>query len=627
MAKKTYKLSNWHTDSGKNPIGVEYRNTWLRATIKGDDLTDCNIEKVNVHFPKLRCTFNPAGELRLKYGGVTLTRKVGSTSGSVEEKTYNFTGAKDTMFKKGNGEVVFYAYHPYDEGYFAIDDAGVTIEVEYTPKTSRLELTDKTVAAGSELAFTVKSYGETYTHKATLTMGDKSASVDLAAGVNEGSIPVALDWLEIIPSATFYDQGTLKLETYKGDTLMGEDTVKNVQLKLPSNRLLYAPTFGEITTENMFTVDGVTYPDLGVGLVQGKSGLRVSVTGCKGKYGASVTTKLCVLDKEAEGGEDVSLETGLLYTSSVTFRMSLIDSRGIETVSYPRTLIIVHPYTPPFASINAWRVDALGDKDDFGTRGQYECEYGYTSLNGANEATVTLNVANVAVNDPPESGTLEPTLDINHAYDVVLTVTDAYEMVTAKSRIPGGKYLLHGNAKGNGAGIGTAATVENALVINPDWAVWAGDKNIITLLNTLVQDVDNLKQSGGGGSTTPSVPSDVQEQLTTLQTQVEAMKPKVLWEGEWSSGEIAIPGIGDYSVVQVDMTVGNALATVSEGTVQGGGFNVTNALHRTVVFRATRNGELCMLATAHYINHEAGGAHGSMNAQTVTRVVGLVRST
>ena len=164
MAKKTYKVSGWKTRSGANPIGVPYRNTWLYATMNGDNLTDCTIDKVTVKFPKLRCTFDPAGELRMKYGGVTLTRAVGSTGGAVQERSYNMQGAKNTMFKDGSGEVIFYAYHPYDEGYLAIDDGNVTVEVEYTPKASRLVVPQKTVEAGQRLQYTIESGSNKFFH-------------------------------------------------------------------------------------------------------------------------------------------------------------------------------------------------------------------------------------------------------------------------------------------------------------------------------------------------------------------------------------------------------------------------------------------------------------------------------
>ena len=632
--KQTYTLSKWKTKDGKNPIGKEYRNTLLYANIKGADLTDCDITQVTIHLPKMRCTFAPDGELRIKYGGATLTRKMGTSNGNQVERSLYMRGAKDTMFKDGNGEVTVYAYHPYDEGYLAIDDGNVTLEVEYTPKASQLEVPSTTVAAGSALAFKVASAGDEYSHKATLTMGDKTASVELAAGVTEGSIDVPLDWLEIIPDKIIYSEGVLLLETFKGETALGSTSMSNITMILPENRLLYAPVCGKLTTEPMYTVDGVTYPNLGF-LVQGKSGLRVTMGAPQGKYGATVkTTKLWVNGVLSEGEGEVVVETGLLTSERLSFHASVIDSRGIETMSYPRMMVFVRPYSPPTAELDAYRVDENGERDDFGINGVYDCSYSYTDLGEAHPATVTLSVAGVSESNPPSHGDLLPSefvrLDTERAYDVTLTVQDAYETVTRTVRIPSAAFIFHANAQGNGVGIGHAATKENALEINPSWGLWAGNKEIVSVLNQALRDIETLKLNGGGssggdgGTTTPVVPESLLQQVAALQTELDSRKPTTLWEGTWSKNAATITGIGDWNVVQVDMGVGSVLAFVSDETVQGGGFNVTGDLHRTLAFRATRSGDACTLVTAHYINHEAGSAHGDRQSQTVQRIVGLV---
>lgn len=491
MGKATYKLSNWRVDSGKGPIGVPYRNKWIYAALKGPDLTDCTIDKVTIHFPQIRCTFDPAGELRVKYGGATLKRKVGTSNGAVEERSYNMNGAKDTMFKNGSGEVTLYAYHPYDEGYLAIDDANVTLEVEYTPKASRVEVPDTTVEAGNALAFTVKPYDTSYTHRVTLTMDTYSSTVTLDAGVTDGSIDAPLDWLHLITNTTVYTGGVLKVETLNGGEVIGSKSVTGISLLAPFYSLKVP-----YTMERMLTVDGVTYPDLGGNWVQGKCGMRISIPQVEAYYGARVTASIRIGEKYITGTPPLTLESGRILDSNVYVEINAVDTRGMKMLTRPQMLLI-YPYEPPHATVEAWRVKADGTKDDFGTKGQYKCSYSHTEIGELNPAKVTLSVAGVSENTPPEEGWLLPsefvTLDTGKAYTVVLTVQDAYETATASALIPSGMFLLHGNAQGNGAGIGHAATEQNALVVNPEWAVYMGGMDIVATINKLVADVAALQ--------------------------------------------------------------------------------------------------------------------------------------
>ena len=490
MGKATYKVSGWHTKAGKNPIGVPYRNTWLYAKLDGKNLTDCTIDKVTVHLPKMRCYFSQTAEFRMKYGGVTVKHAMGTSGDSVVERSYKMNGAKDTMFKDGSGEVVFYAYAGNDEGYLVIEDANVTVEVEYTPKASRLTVPDKTVEAGQSLHFSVLPYNEGYTHKASLTMGDKTATVDIEAGVTEGSIDVPLDWLTIIPDKTAYNDGMLKLETYKGDVLLGSETVSGISMLAPMYSLSVAHTVTRLTT-----VDGIAYADVGR-FVQFKSGIRVNVTDAQGYYGSTVDVTVKIGDKTITGKPPMTAESGLLRDTQIVVQVSAIDSRGVTALSRPTTYMIT-PYTPPQAELAVWRTNEAGEADILGERGAYQCSYSHTSIGGENPLTVEMTVLGETESNPAFEGQLLPGKRMHFdpllAYDVELTAADKFETVTKTVRLPSAAFLIHGNDYGNGAGIGHAATKQNALVINPGWEVWMGGKEMVSLINQLVDDVAMLK--------------------------------------------------------------------------------------------------------------------------------------
>ena len=100
--------------------------------------------------------------------------------------------------------------------------------------------------------------------------------------------------------------------------------------------------------------------------------------------------------------------------------------------------------------------------------------------------------------------------------------------------------------------------------------------------------------------------------------------PTKLWEGSWSGGDITVPGIGDWRLVQVATSVGSALC-VQGSVVQGVGCSASASLHRTIVVRFAVEGDTCSFVTAHYVNHSASGDHGAMTNVSITGITGLIR--
>lgn len=496
--EQVYTVKNWHTKDGKDPIGKEYKNKWLYATLKGPDLHDCDIQSVTVNFPKVRSEFEGEAEFRMKYGGYTASRKIQSTNGKSVKKNYVVYDWDNRMFSAGGLDVVFYVYVPLDDGYFAIEDGNVTVTVVYDLTKSVIQTHDTEAIAGGTYNFRLRGWSSGYTHKATLTVGEKSAMVELDAGVNDGSIDIPFEWLSEITGSTSRGDGKLVLETFSQYGDLGSDTVEGITFKVADDgelREAVLPTFSAYAVENVYTIGDKTFPDIGAGLVSGKSGIRATVVDVAGMYGATVTTQIKMGDQVATSTGDLQLGPVIANDTYTSVDLIITDSRGLTTTkSIP---ITVKPYKAPDASIDAWRVDDDGDRNDFGTNGAYQYAATHSDLDGKNPATIKLAVGGISQTNPPESGTLLPSefvyLAQDKAYDVTLTVADAYETVERKVRIPSAAFLFHGRGDGKGAGIGQAAEHINALVINPNWAVYMGGQEIVALINQLVDDVAALK--------------------------------------------------------------------------------------------------------------------------------------
>lgn len=137
--------------------------------------------------------------------------------------------------------------------------------------------------------------------------------------------------------------------------------------------------------------------------------------------------------------------------------------------------------------------------------------------------------------------------------------------------------------------------------------------------------VNGIAPEGGNVALTASdVPLGDGSVASALTAAAARCTPTLLWSGAWSSGTIAVPGIGGWKLLQVTTGVGSALC-LANVNVQGLGSAVNAGQHRTVGVRFTVEGDSCTLITAHYVNHADGSAHGALTDTAVTAIYGLIR--
>lgn len=118
---------------------------------------------------------------------------------------------------------------------------------------------------------------------------------------------------------------------------------------------------------------------------------------------------------------------------------------------------------------------------------------------------------------------------------------------------------------------------------------------------------------------------DVSQLLSEVNGVKASIKPTTLWSGTgWESGSINVPGIGDWTLLQIGLPIGYVLA-VNGSTVQGIGISTGATLHRTLSVRFSVSGTTCTLTTVHYIDHSSGSNHGAITKSSITSIVGLIK--
>ena len=124
--------------------------------------------------------------------------------------------------------------------------------------------------------------------------------------------------------------------------------------------------------------------------------------------------------------------------------------------------------------------------------------------------------------------------------------------------------------------------------------------------------------------TAEDIPCGAESVAQAIADAAARCTPTKLWEGSWSSGDITVPGIGAWQLLQVKTGTGYALCLQNNG-VQGVGMASGASLHRTIAVRFTVEGDVCSLTTSHYVTHTGSGDHGPLTATPITAIHGLIR--
>lgn len=172
---------------------------------------------------------------------------------------------------------------------------------------------------------------------------------------------------------------------------------------------------------------------------------------------------------------------------NVVFTGSVKDSRGIWSDSVTKTVSVYDYAAPKITSAVAYRSDSDGDASASGTHIAIRASASVVgTIGGRNSITsITYTITNSDTGTAFASGTLTDgqTIIVNNvleenAYVVTIIATDTVGTKSTARTIAVSKSIttFHLAENGLGVGIGTECNQTNALTINPDWNLYAGNK-------------------------------------------------------------------------------------------------------------------------------------------------------
>lgn len=344
------------------------------------------------------------------------------------------------------------------------------------------------VTLGNKCGITFTPASTTFKYNITFSLGNWSVSTGMfTPGVtssytyNYYTIPNTSDVLKNIPSSTTANM-TATLTTYdSSDTQIGSSNVKTFVVTVPSS---VKPT---ISASNI--TFGSSY------LVQNKSTLAISVSGCSAGIGSGIKSYTFSGPGITTTTTSPSATTGTVSdTGTLTYTVTVTDNRG-RSASATKS-ITCYAYSAPKITLNAYRVGSSGSTTANSNGAYVRCAYtlSYPSVNGNNKPTIKIyykkssvsswSSVSASINSTASGtgGVVSATgnhwlssIATDSTYTVYAMITDSYGSSISSSRITifGAERILNIRPEGKGIAFGKKAGTNNLL--DSKWAISSDD--------------------------------------------------------------------------------------------------------------------------------------------------------
>ena len=326
-----------------------------------------------------------------------------------------------------------------------------SITLTTIPRGSTISLNRTSATIGSDaITVSLSRASSSYTHKVQLYFGSYGALLAEGIGTSYTFTP-NISLCSQIPNATS-GTATIKVQTMNGSTWIAE-TNKTITLNVPSS---VVPTIGSVTATGNNLLSGI--------YVAGKSTVTAKINSAAGAYGSTI--KSYSISGAGISSSSSSATSGVLGAGSYTITGKVTDSRG-RTASKSIS-ITVHSYYAPSLSIDLYRCNSDGTKNDSGTYARVYINQSTHNIGNANvnakqykidwkkasstSWTTLLDWTNISGYEDKWTHDLGSGWDNTVTYDVRVSIRDSYNTVSTSSSI--GTISCVMNIEKAGIGIG-----------------------------------------------------------------------------------------------------------------------------------------------------------------------------
>ena len=411
-------------------------------------------------------------------------------------------------------------------------------------------------------------------HTVTFALGSQTLTyTNVGTSV---SVTFPSSWQQQIPSAT---SGTITcklISLNSNGNQVGSTAKKSITGSVPSS---VVPTIS-VTSERVNTDATVSAWNI---LLKGYSKIKFTATAA-GASGSTISTITFSGSGLSQSSASATATSNTLNVSgSQTWTITVRDSRGrTASTTYTET---VYDYSPPsISTASAKRCDSVGTiNESTGTYALFNAAYSYSTANNHNTLTQV-------VDSKLHSGSTWTTransytsgtnvvigggsFDADKTYDIRLTITDSLGNSATYSVFLASVQGFALGLKNDRARFG-GVPVRSGLQI--DWDIWLGDRKVLTSL----------------------------------------------WTGSWSSGDLTIDGISQYTLFIVRMDgQGTQMLVSLYGTYWRGegGYASSSTNEIRYYINATLSGDTLTMVDCH-----SAQASGTRTAHTVCEIIGVI---
>lgn len=332
------------------------------------------------------------------------------------------------------------------------------------------KLNSSTVELGKSSTITITPTDNSYSHKVCWFCGNKNSEWQtVTAGTTSCSYTIPELWGEVFPSSQSY-QGTVQLQTYSGNSLVGTKTY-SITYKVPNYSLLVEGVISgfehDISYQNTRYFSGSSFDNKRDFLTsRTKATCTINIkTDREQRCGAEI--KSYTVRQENSSGSIVSSSSSFSFKGDIScsnFYITVIDTRGkTESTTLPLNKITYRP--PQITKVEAYRIKSTTDKEK-DEAGGLACLVKVTitnatsSVNGVtNTTSCTIKIGNTTFSNKTEAA-MDLSADASAAYTITVTDTAGAKIVT-EGTISSLSYLLHFKKNIQSMGIGCAAPSTN----------------------------------------------------------------------------------------------------------------------------------------------------------------------
>lgn len=344
-------------------------------------------------------------------------------------------------------------------------DASETAVLATIPRASKPTLSASTVELGKSLTISTNRASDRFTHR--LSYGWYGTEfVRISWGVADSyTWTVPLTFANNIPDAT-KGWGTIRLETYDGDTRLGQAEV-TFTATVPASM---KPTC------SIQVLDSTTTKDTYGNLVKGLSRLHVKTTATK-----SYNSDIVAYNVTANGQKYTSNEftTGVLAAAgTTTVSATVTDKRGRTSTAATASFTVLDYSAPKITALKVHRCDANGNEVSTGGYVRVNFSAVVSALNNKNTAAYTLKYkkstdsgyTTVSLTDLDNTYTVTDQYhifeaDVDASYDIIVTVTDNHGSGSRETSASTAFTLMNWSAGGTSMGIGKVAEESGTLEV------------------------------------------------------------------------------------------------------------------------------------------------------------------